>query len=160
MFEVNQTEGHTVCVPFKSVGEALNQQKSKSENVLSLNGEWKFHYADTPEGTPNGFFASNFNDRKWSDITVPSNWEMQGFGDPLFQNVPQPFRSNPPFVTREYNPTGSYRKSFTLPAGWKGKRIFLRMERTASASFVLINGEEVATTKARMNLPNTMLPTF
>ena len=143
VFEVNQTEGHTVCVPFKSVGEALNQQKSKSENVLSLNGEWKFHYADTPEGTPDGFFASNFNDRKWSDITVPSNWEMQGFGDPLFRNVPQPFRSNPPFVPREYNPTGSYRKSFTLPAGWKGKRIFLRMERTASASFVWINGEEV-----------------
>ena len=84
VFEINQTEGHTVCIPFKSVGEVLNLQKSKSENVLSLNGRWKFHFANTPEGTPNDFFTSNFNDQIWSEITVPSNWEMQGFGDPLF----------------------------------------------------------------------------
>ena len=143
IFEINQTEGHTVCIPYKSIKEALNPQKSKSENVLSLNGRWKFHFANTPEGTPNNFFASNFNDQKWSDITVPSNWEMQGFGDPQFRNVAHPFRSNPPYVPREYNPTGSYRKTFTLPANWKSKRVFLRMEKTASASFVWINGQEV-----------------
>ena len=143
IFEVNQTQSHTVCIPFKSVDEALNLQKSKSENVLSLNGKWKFHFANTPEGTPNDFFKSNFNDKKWSEITVPSNWEMQGFGDPLFRNVAHPFKSNPPSVPREYNPTGSYRKTFTLPANWKSKRVFLRMEKTASASFVWINGQEV-----------------
>ncbi|NMB49875.1 MAG: DUF4981 domain-containing protein [Bacteroidales bacterium] len=143
VFEINQTEGHTVCIPLKSVGEALNLQKSKSENALSLNGRWKFHFANTPEGTPNNFFEPNFDDQKWSEITVPSNWEMQGFGDPLFRNVAQPFRANPPFVPREYNPTGSYRKTFTIPANWKSKRIFLRMEKTASASFVWINGQEV-----------------
>ena len=143
VFETNQTEGHTVCIPFKSVGEALNPPKTKSENVLSLNGMWKFHFANTPEGTPSNFFASNFNDQKWAEITVPSNWEMQGYGDAFFRNVAHPFRSNPPSVPREYNPTGSYRKSFTLPANWKGKRIFLRMEKTASASFVWINGKEV-----------------
>ena len=143
VFEINQTEGHTVCIPWKSVDDALNLQKSKSENVLSLNGKWKFHFANIPEGTPSGFFASDFDDKKWSEISVPSNWEMQGFGDPLFRNVAQPFHANPPFVPREYNPTGSYRKSFTLPANWKSKRIFLRMEKTASASFVWINGLEV-----------------
>ena len=143
VFEINQNEGHTVCIPFKSVGEALNFQKSESENVLSLNGRWKFHFANTPEGTPNDFFTTNFNDQKWPEITVPSNWEMQGFGDPLFRNVAHPFHANPPFVPREYNPTGSYRKTFTLPANWKSKRIYLRMEKTASASFVWINGQEV-----------------
>ena len=143
VFEINQTEGHAVCIPFKTVGEALTPRKSKSENVLSLNGKWKFHFANTPEGTPNNFFAPNFNDQKWSEITVPSNWEMQGFGDPLFRNVAQPFHANPPFVPREYNPTGSYRKSFNLPANWKSKRVFLRMEKTASASFIWINGQEV-----------------
>src|SRR5690606_38176083 len=142
VFEINQTEGHTVCIPFESVGEALNLQQSKSENVLSLNGKWKFHFANTPEGTPKDFFQSNFNDQKWSEITVPSNWEMQGFGDPLFRNVAHPFQSNPPSVPREYNPTGSYRKSFTLPANWKSKRIFLRMEKTSSSSFVWINGQD------------------
>ena len=143
VFEINQTEGHTVCIPFKSVGEALNLQKSESENALSLNGRWKFLFANTPEGTPNDFFTTNFNDQKWPEITVPSNWEMQGFGDPLFRNVAHPFHANPPFVPREYNPTGSYRKTFTLPANWKSKRIYLRMEKTASASFVWINGQEV-----------------
>jgi len=143
VFEINQTEGHSVCTPWKSIDEALNLQKPKAENILSLNGIWKFHFANTPEGTPNNFFAPNFNDQKWSEITVPSNWEMQGFGDPLFRNVAQPFHANPPFVPREYNPTGSYRKTFTLPANWKSKHIFLRMEKTASVSFVWINGQEV-----------------
>src|SRR5690554_7258971 len=143
VFEINQNEGHTVCIPFKSVGEALNLPKSESGNVLSLNGRWKFHFANTPEGTPNDFFTTIFNDQKWPEITVPSNWEMQGYGDPLFRNVAHAFKSNPPFVPREYNPTGSYRKTFNLPANWKSKRIFLRMEKTASASFVWINGQEV-----------------
>jgi hypothetical protein len=65
---------------------------------------------------------------------VPSNWEMQGFGDPLFRNVTTPFPPNPPFIPREYNPTGSYRKIFDIPSSWKGKEIFLRLEKTASAS--------------------------
>lgn len=143
VYEYNQVEGHTVCIPWKSIEEALNLQKWESEYVLSLNGRWKFHLANTPEGTPKDFFISNFNDQKWPEITVPSNWEMQGFGDPLFRNVAHPFQSNPPFVPREHNPTGSYRKTFTIPDNWKNKRIFLRMEKTASASFVWINGQEV-----------------
>ena len=74
---------------------------------------------------------------------MPSNWEMQGFGDPLFRNVQTPFPPDPPCVPREYNPTGSYRRVFNLPASWKDKEVFLRMEKTASASFVWINGKEV-----------------
>ena len=68
---------------------------------------------------------------------------MQGFGDPLFRNVSTPFHPNPPFVPREYNPTGSYRKTFNIPVSWKGKEVFLRMEKTASASYVWVNGKEV-----------------
>jgi beta-galactosidase len=67
---------------------------------------------------------------------------MQGYGDPLFRNVTTPFPPNPPFIPREYNPTGSYRRTFNIPASWKGMEIFLRMEKTASASFVWINGSE------------------
>ena len=68
---------------------------------------------------------------------------MQGFGDPLFRNVQTPFPPDPPHVPKEYNPTGSYRRVFNLPGSWKDKEIFLRMEKTASASFVWINGKEV-----------------
>lgn len=143
VFEVNQQEGHVPLVPYMTVNEALKNNRSGATSVLSLNGTWKFHFANTPEGTPDKFFIENFNDKKWDTIHVPSNWEMQGFGDPLFRNVSTPFRPNPPYVPKEYNPTGSYRKTFNVPGSWKDKEVFLRMEKTASASFVWVNGKEV-----------------
>jgi beta-galactosidase len=143
VFEVNQVSGHALLVPYTTVDEALKNERTRAASVLSLNGRWKFHFANTPEGTPENFFLENYNDKNWDTINVPSNWEMQGFGDPLFRNVSTPFTPNPPKVPREYNPTGSYRRTFNMPSIWKGKEIFLRMEKTASASFVWINGKEV-----------------
>src|SRR5664279_970799 len=143
VFELNQEEGHVPIVPYSSADDALKNDRSNAASFLSLNGTWKFHFADKPEGTPSGFFEVDYNDKKWDTIHVPSNWEMQGFGDPLFRNIATPFRPNPPFIPREYNPTGSYRRTFNIPATWKGKEVFLRMEKTASASFVWINGKEV-----------------
>ena len=128
VFELNQEEGSAYFIP---------------EKHISLNGEWKFFWSDVTENIPKNFYETNFNDRQWELIKVPSNWEMQGFGDKLFRNVTAPFKANPPFVPREYNPTGAYRKTFTVPASWKGDQLFLRMEKVASASFVWINGEEV-----------------
>ncbi|MFN8254343.1 MAG: glycoside hydrolase family 2 TIM barrel-domain containing protein [Bacteroidales bacterium] len=142
IYEINQQAGHTTNVPFSNLEEALKNNRWKSANVLSLNGTWKFQFVNTPEEVNPEFFKPGFNDKSWSNIQVPSNWEMQGFGDPLFRNVSQPFKANPPYVPREYNPTGSYRRDFILPKNWKGQNVILRMEKTASASFVWINGEE------------------
>ena len=128
VFEENQEEGHAYYL---------------AEQHLSLNGDWRFFFANTPEEVPQNFFATNFKDGKWRTIHVPSNWEMEGYGDPLFRNVAAPFKANPPHVPREYNPTGAYRKSFNIPSSWKGQQIFLRMEKTQSASFVWINGKQV-----------------
>jgi len=143
VFERNQVEGHVPMVPWSNADQAINGNPLKSPYRLSLNGIWKFHYSDTPEGVVPGFFSERFNDRLWDTIRVPSNWEMKGYGDPLFRNVTTPFKPDPPKVPREYNPTGSYRKTFTIPSNWKNREIFLRMEKTASASFVWINGREV-----------------
>lgn len=143
VFEVNQEEGHTIIIPYSSAKDALNSDKSQSTGYLSLNGIWRFRYSDTPEGVPVDFYKEAFNDKNWDTISVPSNWEMKGFGDPLFRNVSTPFHPDPPGIPREYNPTGSYRRTFSIPAIWKGKEVFLRMEKTASASFVWINGKEV-----------------
>jgi beta-galactosidase len=142
VFELNQVDGHVPLIPYYSITEALKNNKSESSSFISLNGTWKFHYADTPEGTPELFFEKNYKDKGWDTIHVPSNWEMQGFGDPLFRNVSTPFKPNPPYYPKEYNPTGSYRKTFSIPSSWKGRKIFLRMEKTASASFVWVNGRE------------------
>jgi beta-galactosidase len=143
IFEVNQEDGHVPLVTYMSVDEALKNERTEAVSYISLNGTWKFHYANTPEGTPGNFFAVNCNDKKWDTIHVPSNWEMQGFGDPIFRNVKTPFTPDPPYIPREFNPTGSYRKTFNIPGLWKDREIFLRMEKTASASFVWVNGKEV-----------------
>ncbi len=128
VFEEGQEEGHAYYL---------------APDHLSLNGPWRFLFVETPEEVPQQFFASNFRDSKWATIQVPSNWEMQGYGDPQFRNVPAPFKANPPYVPREYNPTGAYRKTFTLPAKWQGQQVFLRMEKVQSGSFVWMNGQQV-----------------
>ncbi len=128
VFELNQEEGRAYYIP---------------EHHQLLNGTWKFCFAPTPERIPTNFFEEKFPDAKWASIEVPSNWEMQGFGDPMFRNVTSPFKPNPPYVPRDYNPTGAYRTTFTLPAAWQGEEVFLRFEKVASASFLWVNGHEV-----------------
>ncbi|MDH6306926.1 beta-galactosidase [Parabacteroides sp. PF5-5] len=128
VFELNQEEGRAYFIPEKN---------------LSLNGEWQFFYSDTPEGIPSDFYKPSFYDRAWETIAVPSNWEMLGYGDKLFRNVHAPFKANPPYVPKEYNPSGAYLKSFVLPDSWKEEQVFLRFEKVASASFVWVNGQEV-----------------
>ena len=128
VFEENQEEGHAFYVP---------------ENNMSLNGKWNFLYLDVPTKVPANFYAEDFDDSGWNSIPVPSNWEMQGFGDALFRNVHAPFKANPPYVPDEYNPTGVYRQTFNIPDNWKGQQVFLRMEKTASASFVYLNGNYI-----------------
>ena len=129
VFEKGQEEGHAWHMPEKS---------------MLLNGTWKFFWCDTPEGILAHFFNPEFPDKQWGDIKVPSNWEMQGYGDKLFRNVSAPFGVNPPHAPKEYNPTGLYRRTFKVPASWAAKdQIFLRFEKVASASFVWVNGHEV-----------------
>lgn len=127
VFEENQQDGHAYYV---------------ADQQLSLNGNWKFLFAETPEAIPLDFFQPSFNDGKWKQIPVPSNWEMLGYGDAQFRNVASPFKANPPYVPREYNPTGAYRKVFNIPSNWKNQQIFLRLEKAQSASFVWINGQQ------------------
>ncbi len=143
IIEVNQEPGHAPLVAFQSIEKALSKTKDASQGYISLNGVWKFQYSENPASTPTGFFQTKFDDKKWGTITVPGNWEMQGYGDPMFRNVAQPFKSNPPKVPHDYNPVGSYRTAFTIPANWKGKQIFLRMDGSTSATFVWLNGKEV-----------------
>src|SRR5437763_862615 len=72
VFELNQVDGHVPLVPYYSITEALKNNKYESSSFISLNGTWKFHYADTPEGTPELFFEKNYNDKGWDTIHVPS----------------------------------------------------------------------------------------
>ncbi len=143
LFDVNQEPEHVPLVPFATVKDALENNWSKSSGYQSLNGTWKFKWSEIPDLAPKDFFLEKFKDQSWDNIKVPGNWEMQGFGDPMFRNVSQPFRSTPPFIPHDYNPTGSYRRTFAIPDTWKDKQVFLRLEAATSASFLWINGKQL-----------------
>ena len=116
VYEEGQEEGHAFWLP---------------EHSLSLNGQWKFFFAETPEEVPTKFFSPDYNVKRWENIEVPSNWEMHGYGNKVFRNVHAPFKANPPFVPREYNPTGAYRTTFRIPTEWNGEEVFLRFEKVS-----------------------------
>ena len=143
LFSINQSPPHVPLVPFITREEALENDWSKSRGYQSLNGTWKFKWLEIPDLVPKDFFMEKYKDQAWDNIKVPGNWEMQGFGDPMFRNVSQPFRVNPPYIPHDYNPTGCYRRTFTVPGNWDGKKVFLRMEAATSASFIWINGQEL-----------------
>lgn len=141
---------------------------SKGSDYLMLNGTWKFNYVDNFEDRPKaGFYESGFDDASWSDIKVPGNWERQGFGVPIYVNATYEFtspgfppywdRPNPPLVPREFNPTGTYRKEFEVPASWQDKEIILSFDGVKGASYFYLNGEFLGMSKdsklpARFNI--------
>ncbi len=143
VFSRNQEEIHVSLVPYRNTAEALRYDWTVCPYFQLLNGTWKFHWVDVPEKAPVDFFKPEYRDETWAEIKVPSNWQMEGFGHLLFRNVTQPFKPNPPHVPKDYNPVGSYRKSFVIPNSWQGREVFLHFDGVHSASYVWINGREV-----------------
>ena len=151
---------------------AVNNRKDGTFR-LSLNGKWKFNYVDSFSTRPTDFMLPEKNVSDWADIQVPGNWERQGFGIPIYVNTSYEFcspgyapywdRPNPPYVPEEWNPTGTYRRDFTLPADWNGKEIFLSADGTKGAAFFYLNGQfagmsKDAKTPARFNITQFVKP--
>lgn len=136
----NQENGHVPIVSYKSLNEALSLRREASSDFKLLNGKWKFNWVPVPEKINREFISERFSDAGWDDITVPGNWQTQGYGHYKFRNIAHPFAANPPKVPREYNPVGCYRTRFSVPEGWDGKRVLLHFEAASSASMVWVNG--------------------
>ncbi len=103
-------KAHSPLASFRSLADAQNNQRSQR---TSLNGQWKFHLFSAPEAVNGEFIQPEFDDTAWNDITVPSNWQLQGYDKPIYANVKYPFDVNPPYVPKE-NPTGCYRTTLSL----------------------------------------------
>jgi beta-galactosidase len=114
----------------------------------SLNGSWKFWYQDKPENFPDKFYATEFNDAAWKNINVPSNWELEGFGIPIYTNITYPYPKNPPYIDHAYNPVGIYRRQFTIDDNWNGKDIILHFASVTGCMYVWVNGKQVGMSKA------------
>jgi len=115
--------------------------ENKSSNRLILNGSWKFNWVRKPAERPVDFFTTTYNDSSWKQIDVPSNWELKGFGVPIYTDVEYPFPSDPPYIPMDYNPVGSYRKAFDIPSNWDNNNIFIHLGGVRSAYFIWLNGE-------------------
>ena len=139
----NKRPGHVPMGAYPNAELALSCDRTSSPNVQLLNGQWKFHLAPCPEDVPAGFQKQDFDVSGWANITVPGNWQLQGFDDiPIYTNVAYPFPPNPPFVPKE-NPTGCYRYIFTFDSSWLERTVYLLFESVDSAFYVWVNGQEV-----------------
>lgn len=130
---------HFIWYPSSSL--AKNGIMSYSPYYKSLNGTWKFHFAPRSDERPADFYCKGADVSGWDDIRVPSNWEMEGFGYPFYVGSGYGIKKNPPLIAVESSPVGSYKRTFDVPANWKGKQIVLYFGGVASAFYVWVNGE-------------------
>ncbi|WNS45956.1 glycoside hydrolase family 2 TIM barrel-domain containing protein [Paenibacillus sp. MMS20-IR301] len=146
LFQINRLDAHASMMSYPAVAEALQGDKSASSRYQSLNGTWKFAFAETPEARIKDFYTSGFDCGDWADIAVPSHWQFQGYDYPQYTNVRYPWAVSepdlkPPFAPTVYNPVGSYLRSFTVPQEWDGQPVYLSFQGVESAFYVWVNGE-------------------
>jgi len=146
VFERNKLAGHTDFIAYQDQQSARADQ-FESPYYQSLNGIWKFNFAKKPADRPNKFYEPDFDDSEWDDIKVPSNWEIEGYGIPVYTNITYMFPKNPPFVDNEDNPVGTYRRSFEVKSDWLDKAVILNLSSVSGYTRVYINGQEVGMTK-------------
>lgn len=139
----------------------LPSQKKESDQIITLDGMWKFHWSKNPSVRPEDFYRSDYDASGWDKITVPGNWQMQGYGMPIYTNWTYPFKKDQPRVMgeppRDYfsyenrNPVGSYLTTFLVTPRMLGKRLYLHFEGVKSAMYIWVNGEKVGYSENSMS---------
>ena len=160
MFNQNKEAAHATLMPFESEQAALTQKRKESVFYQSLDGTWKFNWVRKPSDRPLDFYKPSFDVSGWDNIAVPGNWEVEGYGVPIYVNHQYEFAdhkhpvskemkldgiipANPGKVPHDYNPVGSYRRDFTVPASWDGRRVFIQFGGVKSAMYLWVNGKKV-----------------
>ena len=144
---VNRAPMHTDYFAYETPELAAQGERESSANYMSLNGQWKFNWVRHADARPTDFWKPGYNDRAWDTMPVPGIWEMNGYGDPQYVNIGYPWReqwtNNPPQVPTEENHVGSYRRTITVPASWKGKDIIAHFGSVTSNIYLWVNGKYV-----------------
>lgn len=152
MLHINREPARAAFTPYS---------RQKGDCSITLDGVWKFRWTPVPEERIGDFYRTDFDDKGWTDFPVPANWEVNGYGTPIYVSAGYPFKIDPPRVMgepkadyttyKERNPVGQYRRTFVLPAGWKTEgQTFLRFEGVMSAFYVWINGKRVGYSQGSM----------
>lgn len=147
IYEWNKESPHVNLLWFMTEEEARKSDVLASSWCKSLNGKWKFSYSSCIEDCDKNFYLQNKDDSFWSLIDVPSNWEMQGFGEPIMRNMRYVFSPNPPYID-VVNPVGTYRTYFILPDKWRNREIILHFGSISGYAQIYVNGKKVGMTKA------------
>jgi beta-galactosidase len=135
-------------IPYATAAQADMDDKFSSPRVKSLNGVWKFSFAEKAADRLTDFYSLDTKDAAWKEIRVPGSWETQGFGVPVYTNIKYIFPPNPPHVDNDDLPIGTYRLWFEVPAEFGGKEIFLNFGSISGAATVCVNGQKVGYSKA------------
>ncbi len=161
MFNQNKEAPHASFMNFSNMTDAITKKHEASVYYKSLNGTWKFNWVRKPADRPVDFYKPGYDVSNWNDIPVPSNWELEGYGIPIYVNHQYEFAdykkpvsdeikfietiypANPGQVPHDYNPVGSYRRTFTVPQSWDGRQIFIQFGAVKSAFYIWINGQKV-----------------
>ena len=145
--QVNREARRAAFFAFEDADKAKVNDKTKSSRYLSMEGKWRFNFVKDHNLAPKDFFAVKFDDSKWVDFPVPGLFEIEGYGDKIYKNVGYSwgttFDSNPPFIDETNNYTGSYRRTFELPADWNGQEVYFHVGSATSNLTVWVNGKYV-----------------
>ncbi|WP_372753218.1 glycoside hydrolase family 2 TIM barrel-domain containing protein [Labilibaculum sp.] len=143
VFQMNKEEARASFIPYASVDQALADKQWESTFFQSLNGKWKFNLSHNPSERPFYFFKDDYDTSDWTEIKVPSNWEIEGFDVPIYTNKKYPHEKTPPTIQDDYNPVGSYKRTFTIPSDWKDKETYIHFGAVSSAFYVWVNEQKV-----------------
>ena len=145
--QVNREARHAHFFAFENQDLAQKGDKAKSARFLSMEGMWKFNFVKDHQNAPEGFYALKYDDSQWVDFPVPGLFELNGFGDKIYKNIGYAwgttFKSNPPYIGETNNYTGSYRRTFELPADWNGQEVFFHVGSATSNLTLWVNGKYV-----------------
>ena len=143
VLEINREQPHASMMVFESTDQAAKLTKKESPFYQPLNGDWKFHWSENPASRPVDFYREDFDDTGWTTIPVPSNWQMEGHGMPIYKNAGYPFDKEELRAPHEWNPVGAYRTSFAIPEKWKGRKVYVNFDGVESAFYLWVNGKKV-----------------
>jgi len=144
IIERNKQAPHSSFTSYATVEQALSGKKERSPLYLSLNGQWSFKWSKRPSERPQAFFEREFDVSNWDQISVPSNWQLEGHGIPIYTNIAYPWGApDPPYIPDDNNPVGSYRRTVVIPDSWLDKRIVIHFAGVESAFYLWLNGKMV-----------------
>ena len=152
VFNINKEPAHATLLPYLNMASAL--EKKESTLFLSLNGKWHFNWVKKPSDRPINFFTPEYDASGWNLIDVPSNWQMKGYGIPIYLNTrypPSVKLTNIPSIDHEYNPVGSYKKGFSLSKEWVNREVFIHFDGVKSAFYLWINGHQIGYSQDSMS---------